>query len=105
MPALDPAVARLADTLRRSVDGHAWHGPSLVELLEGVDAHAAATRAVPGAHTIWELVLHLTAWTREVARRVDGAAPAMPVEGDWPDEPIHADEAHWRDARQCASSA
>ena len=100
MPSPDPVLARLVDTLRRSVDGPAWHGPALSEALDGLDSHAAATRPIPHAHTIWELVLHLTAWTREVTRRAEGAAPAMPPEGDWPEEPMRCDEEHWRDARR-----
>ena len=42
---------------------------------------------IPGAHTIWEIVLHLTAWTREVDRRVLGGEPRFPEEGDWPAHP------------------
>lgn len=105
MSAPDPTIARLLDSLRRSVAGDAWHGPSLHEALDGLDAHAAATRAIPGAHTIWELVLHLTGWMREVARRVDGAAPALPPEGDWPDMPMRLDAHHWRDDRRRLAEA
>ncbi|HEU5170363.1 MAG TPA: hypothetical protein VFU46_07490 [Gemmatimonadales bacterium] len=39
-------------------------------------------RPIPGAHTIWELVLHVTGWRREVARRLDdvvGAARDAPT--------------------------
>ncbi len=53
-------------------------------LLEDVTASAAARRPIPGAHSIWELVLHMTAWTREVTRRLRGGEPDMPEMGDWP---------------------
>jgi hypothetical protein len=33
---------------------------------------------------VWEIVLHLTAWTGEVTRRLSGGEPGLPVEGDWP---------------------
>jgi len=82
----------LARAVRRSFDGGAWHGPALSDALAGVDARAAAARPVPAAHSIWELTHHVTAWTREVARRLAGAPPRMPVEGDWPGEADGTDE-------------
>ena len=54
-------LERLADTIRRAYEGEAWHGPSLSEVLEGIDAVAAAIKR-GDAHTIWELTLHITAW-------------------------------------------
>jgi uncharacterized damage-inducible protein DinB len=75
---------RIADELRRADRGEPWHGPSARQVLDGVTAAVAAARLIPGAHTIWELVLHLTAWRGEVARRVEGGEPADPAEGDWP---------------------
>src|SRR4051812_24265041 len=37
-------LQRLADTIRRAYEGDAWHGPSLSEVLEGVDAVRASTK-------------------------------------------------------------
>lgn len=81
------SVERLVDELRRAWDGPAWHGPSLGEALADVTAGEALARPLPHAHTVWELVLHLTAWTTEVRRRTLGARPAAPAEGDWPAAP------------------
>jgi len=33
---------RIADQLRRAFDGEAWHGPSVLEVLDGVDARTAS---------------------------------------------------------------
>jgi uncharacterized damage-inducible protein DinB len=85
----------LARALRRSFDGGAWHGPSLAESLAGVDVHAARARPIADGHTIWELTHHVAAWTREVARRLEGAALAMPAEGDWPSPAGATDAAAW----------
>ena len=76
--------AELIDTVRRSFDGDAWHGPALRDVLNGVSAQDAARRPPGGAHSIWELTLHVAAWANEVARRLQGHAPADPQEGDWP---------------------
>jgi uncharacterized damage-inducible protein DinB len=78
---------RLLDTLRRSYDGEAWHGPALAEALAGLDARDAVRRPIANAHSPWELLLHVTAWTHEVTRRLHGAAPALPPAGDWPAVP------------------
>ena len=70
--------------MRRAYEGGAWHGPSIREALSGVDAAKAATRPIANAHTIWEIALHLSAWTDVVRRRIEGAALSEPEEGDWP---------------------
>lgn len=95
-------LERLLDTLRRSYDGEAWHGPALADALAGLSATDAVRRPIAGAHSPWELLLHLTAWTHEVTRRLRGGAPALPPEGDWPAVPDLAGEARsraWNDAR------
>ena len=76
---------RVAEALERSVSGPMWHGPALADLLDGVTADQAAARPVPGAHTIWELVLHATAWTEIARARLVGSAKGDPTpEEDWP---------------------
>jgi uncharacterized damage-inducible protein DinB len=66
--------AGIADQLRRAFDGEAWHGDSLMEILKGVTAAQAAAHPVAGAHSIWELVLHVAAWDGAVLRRMGGVA-------------------------------
>ncbi len=78
-------AAWLADQLHRGFDGDPWHGWPMTRILAGLDATGAAARPLPAAHSIWEIVLHVTAWTGEVARRLDGTPPAAPAEGDWPE--------------------
>ncbi len=51
-----------ADQLHAVHDGPAWHGPSLHEALEGVDATLAARRPPNGAHRIGEIVAHVSIW-------------------------------------------
>jgi uncharacterized damage-inducible protein DinB len=62
-----------------------WHGSALAELLIDVTPAHAASRPIAGAHTIWELVLHVTAWTEIARERLIGSAKADPTpEEDWP---------------------
>jgi uncharacterized damage-inducible protein DinB len=78
-------VQSLADQLERSFRGGAWHGPAVAETLTGIDAATAAARPLPGAHSIWEIVHHLTVWTDAPRRRIDGEAlQNLPAERDWP---------------------
>ena len=75
----------LASQLRRSYEGQAWHGPCLLELLSGVTSEQAAAKPVSGAHSIFELVLHVTAWVREALAVVEGKKYETLVgEKDWP---------------------
>jgi hypothetical protein len=72
-------AAGIADQLRRAFDGGAWHGDSLFEILKGVTAAQAAARPIQGAHTIWELVLHIAAWDGAVLRRLGGVRSGFPA--------------------------
>ena len=81
-------ATRLADHIERTVTGPMWHGPALLEVLEGVACDQALTRPLPGAHTIWELVLHITAWCNIARLRLNGQATGDPTpEQDWPPVP------------------
>ena len=62
-------IERIVDQLRRAWSGEAWHGPAISEILSDVDAAKAAARPIPEAHSIWELVLHMTS-DRIVAERL-----------------------------------
>lgn len=84
----------LIDELHRAFDGDPWHGPSVTRLLAGLSATQAMTRPSPAAHSIAEILAHMTVWVNEVTRRVSGHPPADPVEGDWP-LPRAIDEAGW----------
>jgi uncharacterized damage-inducible protein DinB len=77
--------------------GEPWHGFSTRRT-------QAARRPGGGAHSIWEIVLHMTAWTHEVASRLRGREPGEPAEGDWP--PVgETTEARWRAALAALDAA
>lgn len=78
-------VDRIADQFRRAFAGEAWHGPSVMTLLNGVTAEQAAARPIPGAHTIWELTQHIRAWEGACLRRLNGDPAQLPDSEDWSD--------------------
>ncbi|HSC29090.1 MAG TPA: DinB family protein [Vicinamibacterales bacterium] len=88
-------IDRIVDQLQRAYDGDAWHGPSVRAALAGVTARQADARLSPRVHTICELVLHMTAWTREISRRLQVGTAAEPEEGDWPEGAADDDEKRW----------
>lgn len=91
-------VDRIADQFKRAYAGPAWHGPSLSELLKDVDAARAAAHPVPGAHSVWELVLHIAAWQTAVRQRLAGErAEIYQTELDWP-QPAATTDAAWQAA-------
>ena len=55
-------AAKLAARIERCVTGPMWHGPVLADLLDGMPHDRAAAKPIAGAHSIWEIVLHVTAW-------------------------------------------
>jgi len=77
-------IERISDQFRRAFDGNAWHGPSVMALLEGVTAAQAAARPIPSAHSIWQLVSHIAAWERACLRRLNGDPAQLTDEEDWP---------------------
>jgi uncharacterized damage-inducible protein DinB len=90
-------VARIHDQLVRAYRGEAWHGAPVRDLVEGVNAKQAARRVLPNAHTIWEIVLHISAWQRAVLGRLQGRELQLTAEEDWP--PVAgASEAGWKAA-------
>jgi uncharacterized damage-inducible protein DinB len=84
-----PEPRRAASQIGRSYRGVAWHGPSILETLEGVDEEKASARPHPELHTIWELVQHLTAWHKVATRAIlGGSYVSLTGEDDWP--PVQA---------------
>jgi hypothetical protein len=74
---------RIADQLFRMVEGDAWHGPPVRALLADVTATTAGMRPIPNAHTIWELVLHMSAWADAARRALAGQIVELTPQEDW----------------------
>ncbi len=87
----------LTDQARRILDGDPWYGDPILRVLANVSHEQAAKRVIPQAHTIWEVVLHLTSWTKEVHRRLKEGDWREPVDGDWPTAPDPT-AGNWRSA-------
>ena len=88
----------VVDQLKCAFDGEAWHGPALMELLDCVDAKTAAGRPISGAHSIWELTLHVAAWEQAIRTRiVERRALQLSDEQNFP-RATDVSEGAWRQA-------
>jgi uncharacterized damage-inducible protein DinB len=80
---------QIADSYHAATVEGAWHGPSLAELLAEITPELATTHAIPGAHTIAELLQHLLLWNERV-RNTSESNPLPPWQADkeWAEPPI-----------------
>ena len=78
-------TGRIARLLEQTFEGPAYYGPSVLGALAGVDAATAARKPASGGHSIWEIVVHLTA-ELDYARTVIEGSPSTWTEGEttWP---------------------
>ena len=92
--------ANLKQELLTVWNGAPWYGSSSHHLLEAVTAAEAAAHPVAGVQSIWEIVLHMGAWTEEAASRVKGARAKLPARGDWPPASADQSDSSWVRAQQ-----
>ncbi len=87
-------IERILEQYDHAMHGDAWHGDPIWQILNNVSLECAAHRGVADAHTIWEIVLHITFWEGVAARRLAGQraglddalnfpAPPEPTEDNW----------------------
>ena len=81
--------------------GPMWHGPAMCEALAGLGPLEAASHPIPGAHSIWALVLHIGAWATISEARLDGRALGDPAEHEnFPPPSSRRGDREWRAAQQ-----
>ncbi len=78
------AIARMHKLHKEAFEGGAWHGPALLELVQDIHVDHAAAKPITHAHSIWEIVLHVTAWQEAVLKRLNGQAVDLNGDEDWP---------------------
>ncbi len=89
-------IERIARLLEQTFEGKPYYGPSVLGTLEGVTADFAIQRPRQSAHSIWNIVAHLTAELIYARQVVEGIA--TPYDGKtWPDV-TDTSEAAWEKA-------
>lgn len=66
------------------LSGDAWHGDSVWKVLGDIPAETAAARPVSSAHSIWEIVAHMTFWEGVVIHRLHGKRAGLIEELNFP---------------------
>ena len=79
------AIERILDQLNRAWGGPSWTGVDIGPLLEGITDQQARAHPIPNAHSIIELVAHMSVWMDIVALRLTGKAKEPTAEEDWRD--------------------
>jgi uncharacterized damage-inducible protein DinB len=94
----------LAHRLKDTWHGSPWYGDPSDKVIGGITATEASKRIAPGTHTIWEITLHMVAWTETVAARVRGLGSKAPDRGDWPAMPAASADAWAASLAELASA-
>src|SRR5438270_13622059 len=90
-------VSKISEHLQSCFSGSPWHGSSLMGLLRQTPVDLAPAKPLEHAHSIWEIVLHVTAWHHAIARRLSGEKVELGHEQDWP-AVTDFGEAAWQEA-------
>ena len=62
---------RIRSLIKSCYEGPAWHGPAVLEALEGLTA-ADVHHRMNGSHNIIELVYHMASWKLFVLKKLEG---------------------------------
>ncbi len=88
-------VKLLYDQIETTFRGKSWHGPNMIQVLEGVSVDKASFKPISERHSIWELVNHMNYWMLVALKGLNGEEVPKPLGlEDWP--PIGATEEEWR---------
>lgn len=71
MPRMTKELERIIDNLETAFRGDAWHGPSMMEILQSIPQNVVAEKHGFSKHTIAELVFHLIAWRRFIIEKLN----------------------------------
>ena len=86
--ASDPARDEVLRLIDEAFKGPAWHGPSVLHALRGVNAQQALHQTSASDNRIWDVVLHLAYSKYIVARRLSpdsvGSFPRVLERAWWP---------------------
>jgi uncharacterized damage-inducible protein DinB len=78
-------IERIARLLKQTFEGKPYHGPSVLGALENVTADVAARKPLWSAHTIWDIVAHLTAELIYARQVIEGTAGPWDTTLTWPE--------------------
>jgi uncharacterized damage-inducible protein DinB len=87
-------ISRMAELLKETFNGTAWHGPSVMKVVKNVEVDTAFKKVEP-IHTIAELVAHMTSWRNFAIKRLLGQQEFDVMEKDNFPEFRQTDHSTW----------
>ena len=94
----NPELSRIIKMLENTYNGAAWHGSTIMELLNSINAEIAFKPA-EHIHKICELVQHITAWRIFAIKRIEGDKfYEVSQKENWKTFEIH-DDASWEEIK------
>ncbi len=88
---------RLAEQIHRAYFDGGWIEVSIHDLFYSLTATEAAAHPITGAHSAWEIALHLSFWHDAVSRRLGGETVEYADAEDW-QFPPETTESNWQAA-------
>lgn len=79
-------LANIIALLENTFEGKPWHGPSVIDVLKEIDPSSTSVKSGK-AHTIAQLVSHMTVWRTFVAARLEGEKFKITEEMNFPENP------------------
>jgi uncharacterized damage-inducible protein DinB len=90
---------RLLEQYDRVMHSDAWHGDAIWQILDSFSAECAAARPVADAHSIWEILMHMTLWEGVASRRLAGERAGLDETLNFP-APPDPTNANWQKTRE-----
>ena len=87
-------VERIANQIDLAYRDGFWGGGSICELFRSFAVSEAASYPISGAHSIWEIALHLAVWHNIFRSRIAGEDVVYHSETDWP-IPTETTQGNW----------
>jgi hypothetical protein len=98
-------IGRLQQMLQRTYDGKCFHGDSIQEVLNNIDAAQSVWIPDGASHSIWQIVLHMTGWLNAIRRRLTSPTLInLTDEENFPAVPLPTHE-NWHAARDSFGAA
>jgi len=97
-----PSRETIINQLDEIYRGPAWHGPAVLEALDGVTAVTARAKPDRERHSIWELVRHLAHGRHLLIERLTQTSSEFPLavrEPWWPVTPTETSDEAWHNDR------
>lgn len=63
-------IARLQHLMQQTYSGNCFHGDSIAQIFNSIDVPTAIWIPTGGVHSIWQIVLHMTAWQNAIRERL-----------------------------------